>query len=60
MTKHAPIVTKTEARQGQRVGLIRVLVASMSLALVAGMGSPCTTDILRSRDKANGEAWREA
>ena len=38
MTKHAPIVTKTDARQGQRVGLIRVLVASMSLALVAGMG----------------------
>lgn len=38
MTKRAPIVTKTEARQGQRVGLIRVLVASMSLALVAGIG----------------------
>ena len=38
MTKHASIVTKTAARQGQRVGLIRVLVASMSLALVAGTG----------------------
>lgn len=38
MSANTPIVTKTEARQGQRVGLIWVLVASLGLALLAGVG----------------------
>ncbi len=35
--KRAPVVTKTEARQGERKGVIWVLAGSLVLAVVAGL-----------------------
>ena len=37
MSQDAQIVSTTEARQGQRVGIIRVLVSSLVLAIGAGV-----------------------